>query len=225
MNIPRYILPVSFAAVAHAALLFGFPGKTVREFVHVIEVPLPPAPPRPEDPVVPPPEEKSDTTAPVKPIAGGPTPPEIEPAESPIKVNGLFPPEDLRPKPTDTDVKIIPRIVGPGDTDGVDFPDGKLPGILLGSQLDSDPRAKVQPSPDYPARMRLDGVSGSVNVEFDVNTEGRVVRAAAVSYTHREFVEPALRAVRAWRFEPGRRDGRIVPFRLVVPIEFGIERN
>ena len=88
--------------------------------------------------------------------------------------------------------------------------------MILCSQLDSAPRAKVQPSPDYPARMRQDGIGGSVTVEFDVNTSGNVVRAA---------VEPALRAVRAWRFEPGRRDGRIVPFRMAVPIEFGIERN
>ncbi len=71
----------------------------------------------------------------------------------------------------------------------------------------------------------MDGIGGSVTVEFDVNTEGRVVRAEAVSFTHREFVEPAVRAVRRWRFEPGRRNNRVVPFRLVVPIEFGLDRN
>ena len=87
------------------------------------------------------------------------------------------------------------------------------------------PRAKVQLPPDYPAAMRQSGVSGSVLVEFDVDREGRVTRAAAVRYTEREFVEPALRAVRKWRFEPGRRQGVAVAFRLVVPIEFGIERD
>jgi protein TonB len=224
MNIPRYILPVSFAAVLHAALLFGFPGKTIRTFVHAIELTPPPPPPPPEDPVVLP-AEKNASNEPVKPLAGGPTPPELEPVPAVTKINDLLTTEDLRPKHSGTDVKIIPRMVGPGDTDRVGFPDGELPGILLGSQLDRDPRAKVQPAPDYPARMRLDGVSGSVNVEFDVNTEGRVVRVEAVSFTHREFVEPALRAVRAWRFEPGRRHDRIVPFRMIVPIEFGLERN
>ena len=41
--------------------------------------------------------------------------------------------------------------------------------------------------------------------------------------TDREFVEPALRAVRHWRFEPGRRDGKAVPFRMTIPIEFSLE--
>ena len=223
MNIPRYILPVSFAAVTHAALLFGFPGKTVRELVHVIEVTIPPAPPPPEDPVVPPPATKNAADEPVKPLVGGPTPPELDPVPTVSKITDLIVVEDLRPRNPGKDVKIIPTISGPGGPGVAGLPEG--PVVILGSQLDSAPRAKVQPSPDYPARMRQDGIGGSVTVEFDVNTSGNVVRAAAVSYTHREFVEPALRAVRAWRFEPGRRDGRIVPFRMAVPIEFGIERN
>jgi len=61
-----------------------------------------------------------------------------------------------------------------------------------------------------------------VTVEFAVDTEGRVVRAEAVRYTHREFAEPAVRAVLKWRFEPGRRHGRVVPFRMAVPMEFGL---
>ena len=83
----------------------------------------------------------------------------------------------------------------------------------------------MQTPPDYPARMRQEGIGGTVLVEFEVNTAGAVVRAAVVDCSRGEFAEPALRAVRQWRFEPGRRHGRVVPFRVTVPIEFGIGRN
>ena len=83
----------------------------------------------------------------------------------------------------------------------------------------------MQIPPDYPYAMKQSGASGSVVVEFDVDTTGRVIRAEAISYTDREFAEPAMRAVRKWRFEPGRRNGKAVPFRMAVPIEFGIENN
>jgi len=56
-----------------------------------------------------------------------------------------------------------------------------------------------------------------------VDTTGRVVRAEGIRYTDREFVDPAVRAVRQWRFEPGRRNGKAGSFRMAVPIEFGIE--
>ncbi len=37
MNITRYTLPATIAAVFHAALLFGFTGKPAREVVTVTE--------------------------------------------------------------------------------------------------------------------------------------------------------------------------------------------
>ena len=62
-------------------------------------------------------------------------------------------------------------------------------------------------------------------VEFDVNAEGQVVRAVVLNYTDRGFVEPAVRAVRKWKFERGRRGGQAVPVRMAVPIVFGIANN
>jgi TonB family protein len=73
--------------------------------------------------------------------------------------------------------------------------------------------------------MRQSGETGSVMVEFEVDTLGRVIRAVAVRYTHREFVDPAVRAVLRWHFEPGKRHGKTVPFRMAVPIEFGLSAN
>lgn len=222
MNIHRHVLPVSFAAAFHAALLFGFPGKSAREVVLVTEVPLTPSPPKPPDDIVVPTPEAGETTVPVKPLAGGPPTPDLDPPPGRSKIDDITITDEIRPKNPMKKVSIIPQISGPGD--GAFGTGNTGPTIINIRNLDNIPRAKVQPSPDYPTRMKRDGIGGSVIVEFEVNTTGLVVRAEATSCSQREFVEPALRAVRMWRFEPGRKAGKVVPFRMTVPIEFGIVR-
>jgi protein TonB len=46
-----------------------------------------------------------------------------------------------------------------------------------------------------------------------------------VRSSDRIFEEAALRAVARWKFEPGRRDGRIVRFKMSVPIVFRLDEN
>ena len=63
------------------------------------------------------------------------------------------------------------------------------------------------PSPRYPAAAARAGVSGSVVVEFTVNTDGSVGDVRAVSSDGprqygREFEREAVAAVRRWRFQP-----------------------
>jgi protein TonB len=88
--------------------------------------------------------------------------------------------------------------------------------------LDGVPRATVQGAPVYPGEARRTGMSGEVLVEFLVDESGvvhdpRVIRASAAV-----FEEAALRAVARWRFEPGRRHGTVVRFRMSVPIVFSL---
>ena len=218
----RYILPVTFSAAVHAALLFGFPAKSIREAITVIEVPLAPLPPKPVEEIVPP-AETDPTTPPVKELAGGPTPPDLEPPPAgPLRRDDIVIPEDAHSRNPTRIPTTIPRMSGPGD--GTEWTRSVGSAAIDYTGLDNAPRAKVQPSPVYPARLRQDGISGTVEVAFEVNTAGHVVRAEATRFTHREFVEPALRAVRLWRFEPGRRRGRVVSFHMAVPIEFTFER-
>lgn len=224
MNIHQYLLPASLAATVHVALLWLMPAES---YVRLIEVPLVTVKPPIPDPVPEPPDDTVDRPAsaePVQPLAGKPAPPEPEdnvPTRLPEDILTIA--VDHRPRPFDTRLTIIPTTIGPeGVPGGVDVARTAIfpPGLL-----DRIPRAKVQLPPDYPVAMRHTGTSGSVVVEFDVNTEGRVIRAEALSCTDREFAESALRAVRQWRFEPGRRHGRAVPFRMTVPIEFGLEAD
>lgn len=223
MNIHKYLLPASIAATMHVALLWLLPEQP---HVRIIGLPLeakrPPIPdpvsePRPDE------EIERDFEKAVQPMAGGPRPPEAP--EIPVRPDRTaitFPVVDL-PKHPARDLTTVPKTFGPGDIEAFGEHGPRGPDIFTIGDLDRVPRARVQIPPDYPHAKKQSGAGGSVLVGFDVDTAGRVVRAEAISCTDREFVAPAVRAVRQWRFEPGRRNGRPVPFRLVVPIEFGIE--
>ena len=220
MNIQKYLVPASIAATVHVAFFWLMPEEP---YTRLVEIPLVKTPPA-GDWVIPPEEpEKPDVASQeVKPLLGAPAPVSLEePPVRPIDTSFPMPVEDPHPE-LRVSTGIVPPVIG--IPDGVK--DGKFqpePSIFTIGNLDSTPRAKVQMPPDYPYSMKQTGTSGSVLVEFDVDKAGRVTRAEAIKYTDREFVEPALKAVRNWRFEPGRKDGKAVPFRMNIPIEFGME--
>lgn len=225
MNIHKYLLPASIAATMHVALLWLMPEQP---YTRIIEVPLVTDKPPIPDPVTEPPQEEEprrDFESAVKPMAGGPPPPEIP--ETPVlpEKTDITIPVVEHPKYPVRELNTVPKTFGPGDIEAIGEHGPRGPDIFTIGALDRVPRAKVQIPPDYPYAMKQTGTGGSVVVEFDVDIAGQVVRVEAISYTDREFVEPAVRAVRKWRFEPGRRNGKAVPFRLAVPIEFGIEGN
>jgi protein TonB len=219
MNIERYKLPVIIAASLHGALFLSTPDTTTarditptdtavwkKPPVEPIEVPLDPA------------DDSGEAGGGPKPLVTSPDIPQpsAEKADFTVSVSPYAP--AINPVNTLIDHTGLPRVpgVGPGDLGGMG-----IPGVR---NLDRVPRAMVQPSPDYPTSLRNDGIGGSVTVEFVVDTSGRVMSAEAVKWTQREFVEPAVRAVMRWRFEPGTLDGRKVRFRMAVPIEFNAER-
>jgi protein TonB len=219
MNIHRYLLPASIAAAVHVALFSVMPDGT---YVRLGAAPSPTvvSPPRPaalEDP----PDEPEPVDE-VRPLRGEPAPVSI--AEPPAAIRHAWfelPVESTRPS-LDLTHGPIPKTIGEPDGDPAGHAQPGLP-IWTVAALDRAPRAQVQVPPDYPFAMKQRWATGSVVVEFDVDRTGRVSRAEAIQFTDREFVEAALRAVRQWRFEPGRKDGRTVPFRMAVPIVFSME--
>lgn len=88
------------------------------------------------------------------------------------------------------------------------------------AKLDQWPIPVSQTRPEYPFQARLLDLEGEVVVEFFVMSTGYVDDAQPLSYTHPIFIEPALNAVRQWKFQPGRHKGRPVHTRLRVPINF-----
>lgn len=222
----RFGVPAFIAAAFHVVLLFAFDPTARPPITRITEIPLTVLPPIPPEPFVPPtPPEKSDVVAPVKALNPGPVRPPSEDRSIPdVTALQVGPIPGIKPTvPTRLDK--IPDGFGDG-TPGQPVPgDIANAKIFSGDQLDRTPRAKVQPAPEYPFALRQAGIEGSVVVEFEVDTAGQVVTARALNGTTPEFAQAAVRAVLKWRFEPGRKDGRAVPFRMVVPIGFSLSAD
>lgn len=87
------------------------------------------------------------------------------------------------------------------------------------ADLDQRPRAVYQASPAMSAELRRKA-PGTVYIIFIVDERGRVENPQIQDSTDPAFERPALNAVRQWRFEPGKRSGKPVRFRMRVPITF-----
>ena len=93
---------------------------------------------------------------------------------------------------------------------------------MTGAMLDNPPRARFQAAPFYPHAAKHAGMRGEVVVEILVDDHGRVVEPRVVRSSDRVFEEATLKAVAKWQFEPGRRGGKIVSFRMMVPVVFNL---
>ena len=81
------------------------------------------------------------------------------------------------------------------------------------SDLDARPRVIYNPSPTPDGKTNA-RAPGSVTIIFVVNEKGRVADAKVETSDHPVFESPALSAIRQWRFEPAKRNGEPVSFRL-----------
>lgn len=216
----RYLMPAMIAVALHAILLWGIRGQAVIVVIPPPEKPPSVRPPVPVDLMAFEPADSSENTGPApsgEPVAALP--------ETPVmpRDDGFAPiPVIERPPVISGPLKAIPTTWHlPGSGEGEDGGTGAR--IFPPDMLDSAPRAKLQAAPFYPPELRHSGVEGRVLVEFAVDVHGSVTHAAVRESTQWEFEEPTLRAVYKWRFEPGRRNGRVVPFRMVVPVHFRLD--
>jgi len=82
------------------------------------------------------------------------------------------------------------------------------------------PRAVRRIQPNYPAVLKRKKVEGMVSLVFIIDTDGNVVAPSVEKSTHVEFEEPALDAIRRWKFTPGKRGGEAVKTRVRLPLQF-----
>jgi len=211
----KYVLPASFAATVHAFVLFGLPGK-------------PPATATAPDPAVMTPLPSDVIEVPLEPPPVGPV------DGRPLETSGPGVPSlpDIPPLNWTGDVIFVPptpRLASTGPVTTIPL-DWTIPGpgpdrisVVEARFLDHEPRARVQPAPDYPYEARAKTMEGTVVIEFRVDEAGNVYAPLVRSATSPVFVDAALRAVAKWKFEPGTRNGRPVRFRMVVPIVFRVD--
>lgn len=77
--------------------------------------------------------------------------------------------------------------------------------------------------PEVPADFSRSGGTGLVTVNFLVDEQGAVQDAKVEKTTETSLDEPALKAVRKWKFKPAKRDGTPVAIRVSIPIKFEVQ--
>lgn len=152
-------------------------------------------------------------------------PPEAEPEEQPPELVEEAAPLDL----SQLELALNPGFGG-GWMGGADFAvklNTMTPGstgddaeaVFSMADLDQKPTCVYQPGPSVSKQLRRKA-PGKVNIIFIVDERGRVADARVRSSTDPAFEDPALRAVKKWKFEPGKRGGKAVRFRMLAPITF-----
>jgi protein TonB len=215
----QFGLPAAFALTLLAFLFFGFT-KTHRL--------LPPLPGKESSvdyslPLVLPPEMREADEGSSASSPGTPRPRQDE-KFNPVEQDS-FPIEPMPRPPMVNHAQAESPLIGVESSDGCGcgVPIG-MPGAPVdASLLDNPPQTRVQTAPAYPPNARATGLGGEVWVEFAVDESGRVLHPRVVRSNDPIFDEPTLRAVAKWRFEPGRKSGRPVSFRMIVPVTYRLE--
>lgn len=87
------------------------------------------------------------------------------------------------------------------------------------------PKIVEKTDAEYPAELRKEKLEGEVVLRILVDETGRVASAEVDESPHRAFSESAREAVRTWRFEPGRVDGKVAPVELTLTIRYVLEKS
>lgn len=165
---------------------------------------LPPPPPPPDEEEEKPEEEKPEEK-----------PPELLEEQQPLDLSQL----ELALNPTIGDGFTGGDFAVRLDTASTGQQEDAVDSLFSMADLDQKPRITYQPSPVVDAQVRKKA-PGTVYVLFVVDQRGRVESPIVQDSTDPIFEKPALAAVKQWRFEPGKRKGEPVRFRMRVPITF-----
>ncbi|MBP6865280.1 MAG: energy transducer TonB [Candidatus Didemnitutus sp.] len=207
------IIGVILSISLHGLLLGAFnrkappKPKVVEEEVKVVQMEMPEIEPEKEEVV-----EELAEEAPTNQLA----PPMLADVPS-VSVTAFTQPLQPPPPPGLTAAKgaIAIPVVKPGTKLGQGMKD-----LFDVANLDQIPVARVQPAPNYPFEMKRAGISGTVTLEFIVDSKGDVVAVQIIRSSQREFEQPAIQAVQKWKFRAGRKGGRAVNTRCQIEIPF-----
>ncbi|HWZ93651.1 MAG TPA: TonB family protein [Opitutaceae bacterium] len=91
------------------------------------------------------------------------------------------------------------------------------------ADLDQQPVERFRVPINYPASLRVSGISGTTIVDFICDPEGHVQDAhVKTSSGSNELDQAAVAGVSRWTFKPGRKGGHAVNVRMEVPIGFDL---
>lgn len=215
------VIGVIVSALIHGGVAVGSElGKrhtkkvVVKEETPTVElIKMPEIPPDEPDVV-----DTGEPTAEVSPIA----PPSLVDVPGVVQVDSFV--QQIQPPPP-------PNMGKPTGT--ITIPTGPIRGgggkgfgeIFDIKNLDQQPVARLQSKPAYPFEMRRAGINGEVTIQFIVDTNGDVRDPFVVKSSQREFEAAALQAVSKWKFRPGRKGGKAVNTRMIVPMVFSLNND
>lgn len=79
--------------------------------------------------------------------------------------------------------------------------------------------------PKFPPEMRREGTGGVVTVKCTIDEKGNVTEPVVEKASNDAFVQPALDALRKWKFKPAKRAGAPVALKVSIPIQFSISED
>ena len=71
--------------------------------------------------------------------------------------------------------------------------------------------------------MAREGIKGTVAIKVVIDETGSVVECSVSKSSHTEFEQPAVAAVKTWKFKPAVKDGTKVRAEVLIPIRFNPE--
>jgi len=80
----------------------------------------------------------------------------------------------------------------------------------ISADFDQPPQLLSKVDPLYPDFLRRSGVSGFVELEWQIGVDGRTRDVDVISSSRYEYEIPAVEAVKRWRFKPAEKDGEPV---------------
>jgi len=159
-----------------------------------------------------------------------PPPPEIEEEKPPEEEEK---PPEMQPESPPLDLSQLELALDPGMGGGMGTGDFALKlgnlggggdgedggGTFSVADLDQQPRVLYPHNPTMTPAIRRKA-PGTVYIVFLVDEEGRVQNPVVQQSPDPVFDRPALDAIKKWKFEPGKRNGKPVRFRMRQPITF-----
>lgn len=167
-----------------------------------------PPPPQPQPVVQPQPQPQPPKPIPPKPIPPKPKP---KPHLKPPVVTPRQPRQvDVAPSPPPAPVPVV--------TAAKPAPPAPR---LVDSDASVDSSFKDLNKPVYPASAKRLGITGTVVLVIEVDAEGQVVSVTVErSSRNRDLDRSAVQAANHWKFNPKIQNGKKVPGRVRVPVDF-----
>jgi TonB family protein len=128
------------------------------------------------------------------------------------------PTQAAREPETETETK-----ADPGQAPGTNRKATRIPqaGVKL-----VKPKRKSRVKPDYPPKLRAQGIEGNVVIEVQLAADGTVLKASIVSpCPYPEMNEQALIAAEKEQFAPATRNGKGIPFTISYTVRFRLSES